>query len=154
MVDFVGGDLASRAVKLSDSFRLSTPHMTPSAAELVDPTARRLWHCSCFYQPWVGVMLKISIVDTRTQRRLVIEGKLVSPWVSEVQSARERALAGLNGRELLIDVRNLTAINQEGENLFCQLMREGVKVRCSGVFTKHVFAQLSRRSKGKDGSKK
>ena len=99
-------------------------------------------------------MLKISIVDTRTQRRLVIEGKLVSPWVNEVQSARERALAGLNGRELVIDVRNLTAINQEGENLFCQLMREGVKVRCSGVFTKQVFAQLSRRSKSKDGSKK
>ena len=122
--------------------------------ELVDRTGPRVWQCSCFYQPWVGVMLKISIVDTRTQRRLVIEGKLVSPWVSEVQSARERALAGLNGRELVIDVRNLTAINQEGENLFCQLMREGVKVRCSGVFTKHVFAQLSRRSKGKDGSKK
>jgi hypothetical protein len=32
-------------------------------------------------------MLKISMVDSRTQRRLVIEGALISPWLAELKRA-------------------------------------------------------------------
>jgi hypothetical protein len=96
-------------------------------------------------------MLKISIMDTRRQRQLLIEGKLVGPWVAEVKSACDRARSGASGRELLIDFRNLTAISQEGENVLLQLMKEGVKFRCSGVFTKHVISQLTRRARKSTG---
>ena len=49
------------------------------------------------------------------------------------------------GREPVIEVRNLTAISQEGENVLLELMKRGVKIHCSGVFTKQVLRQLARR---------
>ena len=90
-------------------------------------------------------MLKISIVEGRKQRRLVVEGKLVAPWSDELKATCERAGSGLNGRELVIDLKSLTTISEAGENALVELMKQGVKARCCGVFTKYVLKQLTRR---------
>jgi hypothetical protein len=90
-------------------------------------------------------MLKISMVENRSQRRLVLEGKLVEPWAGELRAACDQAKAELGDRELVVEVKNLTAINQAGENLLVELMKEGVKFRGSGVFTKQILKQLARR---------
>lgn len=90
-------------------------------------------------------MLRISTIGTPTQCRLVLEGKLVAPWAAELRTASEKARADLRGREFVIDMKNVTAISQEGENVLFELMNEGVKFLCYGVFTRHVFKQLSRR---------
>ena len=90
-------------------------------------------------------MLKISIVESHNQIRLVLEGKLVAPWADELRPACEKAKAGLGDREHVVEVRNLTVINQAGENVLLELMKEGVKFRGSGVFTKHMLKQLARR---------
>jgi hypothetical protein len=92
-------------------------------------------------------MLKISLIDRRSQRRLVLEGKLIAPWVAELRSAFERARADLQGRELVVEMKHITTISQEGENVLLQLMTEGTRFRCCGdVFTKHVLKQLARRA--------
>jgi hypothetical protein len=57
-------------------------------------------------------MLRISVLDTPIQRRLVIEGKLIGPWAALLRSVWWKATAGLNGRELVIDVEGLTAITK------------------------------------------
>lgn len=93
-------------------------------------------------------MLKISIVENRTQRRLVLEGKLVAPWAGELGPACEKAKADLGGRELIVEVKNLTTINQAGENVLIELMKEGIKFRGFGVYTKHMLKQLARRANG------
>jgi hypothetical protein len=90
-------------------------------------------------------MLKISTVDGHTQRRLIVEGKLIGPWANELRLACEKARSDLHDRELVIDLNNLTAINQEGENFLLELMEEGVTFRSYGAFTKHVLTQLARR---------
>jgi len=95
-------------------------------------------------------MLKISIINSRTHRRLVLEGKLVGPWADELRPAWERAKADLDGRELVVDVKNLIIISQAGENILLELMKEGVKVRGCGVFTRHILKQLARRVERKD----
>jgi hypothetical protein len=92
-------------------------------------------------------MLKISVVDSRTQRRLVLEGQLIGPWVAEVRSAWTRIKTELHGRVLVIELDHVTVISQEGENTLLQLINEGAKFRCRGVLTKHVLQQLARRSK-------
>ena len=91
-------------------------------------------------------MLKICIVENRNQRRLVLEGKLIAPWAAELRPACEKAKADLGDRELVVEMKNLTAINQAGENLLLELMREGVKFRGSGVFTRHLLKELARRA--------
>ena len=90
-------------------------------------------------------MLKISIVEGRKQRRLVVEGKLVAPWSDELKAACERAGSGLEGRELVIDLKTLTTISQQGENLLLELMKQGVRFRGCGVFTNEILKQVARR---------
>ena len=92
-------------------------------------------------------MLKISILDTPNQRRLMLEGRLIAPWAAELGSAWKAAQADLHGRELVIDLKNLTAISQDGECALLELLSQGVRFRSSGVFTKHVLKQLARRTR-------
>ena len=90
-------------------------------------------------------MLKISILDTASCRRLVIEGKLVAPWASELAIVWRRAKSDLNNRELVVDVKGLTAITEDGENVLLDLMKDGASFRSSGVFTKQVLKRLARK---------
>ena len=91
-------------------------------------------------------MFKISLIDNTRQRRLVVEGKLIAPWVAELRNACQEARADLRGRELVIEMRHVTTISQEGENIILELISGGAKFRCEGVFTKHVVKELTRRA--------
>lgn len=88
-------------------------------------------------------MLKISIIDTPNYRRLVLEGKLIAPWVAELTTVWQQATTDLNARELVVDVKALTAITQDGENVLLELMKEGARFRSSGVFTRQVLKRLA-----------
>jgi len=90
-------------------------------------------------------MLKISILDTPSQCRLLIEGKLIGPWATELARVWRQATADLNGRALIIDVKGLTAITEDGENVLLELMKEGARFRSSGVFTKQVLKRMARK---------
>jgi hypothetical protein len=90
-------------------------------------------------------MLKISIRDTPSQRRLLIEGKLIGPWAAELARVWRHATADLNGRALIIDAGGLTAITEDGENVLLELMKEGASFRSSGVFTKQVLKRMTRK---------
>ena len=90
--------------------------------------------------------MKISIADIAEQRWVVVEGSLVSPWIEDVKTACEWAKRTLGDRGFFVEVTNLTAISQEGENLLLKLRREGVQVRCGcGALTHYVLCELVRR---------
>jgi hypothetical protein len=94
-----------------------------------------------------GSLLRISICEGRKQRRLLLEGKLIAPWATELRTACEKAKTDLDGRELVVEMNNLSAISQEGENVLLDLLSEGIKFRCHGVFTKFILKQLARRAR-------
>jgi hypothetical protein len=90
-------------------------------------------------------MLKISILENPRQRQLLIEGKLMGPWAAELARVWRQATADLNDRALIIDVKGLTAITEDGENVLLELMKEGAGFRSSGVFTKQVLKRMARK---------
>jgi anti-anti-sigma regulatory factor len=90
-------------------------------------------------------MFKISIVDTRTQRKLVVEGKLSEPWVDELRSAWRNATRDLDGRKVVIDLSSLTVISRSGEDAILDLMKQGARFSCAGILTRHVLKGLARR---------
>ena len=92
-------------------------------------------------------MLRISTIDTPSQRRLVVEGKLISPWTTELRTAYDDAKTDLDGRDLVVDLKNLTIISQEGEDLVTELMNEGVKFQCCGLFARLLLRQLAERAR-------
>lgn len=102
--------------------------------------------CVLPYCEWEEAMLRISLIDSARQCRLVVEGKLIAPWAAELRSTCEKARTDLRGRELVIEMKHVTAISQEGENVLFELISNGIKVRCTGLFTKHVVKELTRRA--------
>jgi hypothetical protein len=103
-----------------------------------------------FALPWCAKrngMLRISVIDSRTERRLVVEGKLIGPWVAELRKAWKAARVEIADQALVVDVKNVCVISEEGENALSELMSEGAMFCCSGVVTKYLIQQLRRRSK-------
>jgi anti-anti-sigma regulatory factor len=88
-------------------------------------------------------MLKISVVDGLHQRRMIVEGTLVAPWADELRVAYEGARADLRGRELIVDLRGLTAVGPAGENVLLQLIKDKIRFQC-GVFASELLRQLVR----------
>ena len=97
-------------------------------------------------------MLKLSVIDSRAERRLVLEGKLVAPWVAELRTAWKAVNGEIEGRQLVVELKDVSVVSQEGENALLEMMNAGAKFRCGGVVTKHVIKELRRRSK-RDPSK-
>ncbi len=99
-------------------------------------------------------MLRISTIDRPSQRRLVVEGKLISPWTTELRTAYDQAKADLESRDLVVDLKNLTIISQEGEDLVTELMNEGGKFQCCGLFARLLLRQLAERARAvREGTK-
>jgi hypothetical protein len=104
------------------------------------------WQARCDIQvQHKSNMFKISVVDTRSQRRLVVEGTLLGPWVAELRTSWRNACQERGGRKLIVDLRNLTTISREGEDAIFDLIKEGAKFSCANVLTKHVLKQLARK---------
>ncbi len=102
-------------------------------------------------------MLKISIIENDHKRQLILEGKLVAPWTNELKNIGQKAAVDRDHRELIIDLRSVTALSAEGEDVLLLLMDQGARFRVSGVFMRQVLKQLSRRSrlaKGTSGREK
>lgn len=70
----------------------------------------------------------------------------MAPWASELAAACQTAEAGLQGRKLVVDLRNVNAISPEGEGILLDLIRKKVKFVC-GVYAKEIVRQLIRRSR-------
>jgi hypothetical protein len=90
-------------------------------------------------------MFKISIIDTPSQRKLVVEGRLSQPWVDELRTTWREASRDLDARKLVIDLSSLTVISREGKDAIFDLMKQGAKFSCAGILTRHVLKGLARK---------
>lgn len=83
-------------------------------------------------------MFKITAIEAQGQQTLVLEGKLVDPWLAELERTwNEMRCRG--DSKMVIDLKDVTAISERGEVLLRQMMAEGAKFNCCrGVLTRHV----------------
>jgi len=73
---------------------------------------------------------------------------LIEPWIAEVISEYTKAKGHLDGRELVIDITNLSAVSPAGECALLLLLDDNAKFQ-SGVFMKEVLKQLASRRQPK-----
>ena len=99
-------------------------------------------------------MLKITTTNSGDLRTLTLEGQLVDPWVSELEKSWSESQHMVEQGKVRVDLKDVTAISQHGENLLFQMMCNGATfICCRGVLTRHVVRQLERRreeQRGKD----
>ena len=99
-------------------------------------------------------MLKVTVVETRNQRRLILDGALVQPWVEELKKTWAAAVNESPARQLVVDLNNVTAISKEGESVLSDFMRQGARFLCAGVFTKYQLKQITRKFQPKPSGAK
>lgn len=95
-------------------------------------------------------MLRVTHAPTKTQERWTLCGQLAGPWVAELRTCWERCrpVSG-NGAAIthtVVDLSQVTFVDEEGEKLLSEMRDEGAEFVAAGVETKHLLKNL--RAKG------
>ncbi len=88
-------------------------------------------------------MLKITQSGTASERRWTLCGQLAGPWVAELRSSWERTRHESESRKRVVDLRDVTFIDENGEGLLHQMRHEGAEFVASGVDTKDLLDNLA-----------
>ena len=83
-------------------------------------------------------MLKISPIDTANGGAVwKLEGRLVGPWVAELRSLAETALAGSPG--LALDISGVSFVDRKGEELLRELAVRRVRLEHPSGFLRELL---------------
>jgi len=92
-------------------------------------------------------MLKITIVETVNEQTWTLHGRLAGPWVAELRSSWEKARAELPQLRCVIDLTDVTFIDELGEIALRAMKRHGAEFVARGVDTREVLAGFANKQK-------
>jgi anti-anti-sigma regulatory factor len=98
-------------------------------------------------------MLKITIIETSTEQRLVLEGKLTEPYISELESAWEKSRRSNCALRRVVDLRSATFIDKSGERILVHMKLDGAHFIACGVSTTHQLDRIGIACGADSGSK-
>jgi anti-anti-sigma regulatory factor len=87
-------------------------------------------------------MLKITVLDSGTERRLVVEGALAGPWVAELESVWRKAREAHKDQRVVVDLGGTTLIDPSGKRVLMAMASEGAELVAKGVYTEYVVKGL------------
>lgn len=89
-------------------------------------------------------VLRISVEKKDRDLSLILEGRLVGPWVEELQ----RVCGDLGGPatfgQVTVDLCGVTAMDASGQALLDRLLQRGATLRCSDVMNQYWVEQMAR----------
>ena len=97
-------------------------------------------------------MLRIYIHQEVPVTSFVVEGKLVGPWVKELEKCWKRVVTAHPRRSMLVDLADVTFIDLEGRALLTRMRRKGVNLLSSGVLIKSIVADIEAQQGSNGGS--
>ncbi|HEY4359549.1 MAG TPA: hypothetical protein VGN17_01205 [Bryobacteraceae bacterium] len=87
-------------------------------------------------------MLRITQALIGTEQRWTLCGQLTGPWVAELRACWERRREAQGGACLIVDLTDVTFIDESGEKLLSKMRIEGAEFVATGVDTKHLLKNL------------
>ena len=87
-------------------------------------------------------MLKITITNTATEQRWILEGRLVAPWVDELKTSWKCACRTIQGRTCIVNLDEVTFIDKRGERMLRSMSSKGARFVASDVYINHVLDRL------------
>jgi hypothetical protein len=87
-------------------------------------------------------MFRVSYSDTAEGQRWSLHGRLAGPWVDELRSCWKyaRNLAPL--ARAIVDLKQVTFIDQAGERLLAEMQSAGAELIATGVEHQHLLTTL------------
>lgn len=92
-------------------------------------------------------MLRITITDGPAEQRWILQGRLVAPWVAELETSWKHSHHRSDARKCVVDLSNVTLIDDQGEKALRVMRRAGAEFIACGVYTKHVVELIRKRCK-------
>ena len=77
-------------------------------------------------------MLRITVDENGARCQLKLAGRLGGPWVHETEKAWRAALCSSTA-QIEIDMREVTAVDDEGRQLLTSMHRAGARLLAQGV---------------------
>lgn len=94
-------------------------------------------------------MLKITGIDTRTEHKLILEGRLTARWMAELRSHWHQIRNAHPQRKFVVDLTGVTGIDSAGENALALMKTEGAEFLASGIRMQHIVKDLEAEAKKK-----
>jgi hypothetical protein len=91
-----------------------------------------------------GTMLRITRIESPTEQKLILEGRLVEPWSSDLRSHWEEARRAHPERKFVVDLKGVTWIDAGGERALATMKGLGAEFLASGVRMKQLLKDLER----------
>ena len=95
-------------------------------------------------------MLRITKIDTPTEQKLILEGRLTEPWIADLSSHWEDMRHAHPKRKLVVDLRGVTRIDSSGESALALMKAEGAEFMASGIRIKHLLEDLESHRAGRE----
>lgn len=89
-------------------------------------------------------MLKISIIDTLTQQKVVLHGRLVGPWINELQRVWEELRQQLGNRSAVVDLNEVTLIDDSADSLLAKMLEQGAELVATGMANRWLIQALKK----------
>jgi hypothetical protein len=87
-------------------------------------------------------VLKITITETQTENRWILQGRLVGPWVRELRSCWKKKHRVQSSQRCVVDLNDVTFIDKSGERLLRAMSKKGAEFVANGMYTKHVLENV------------
>jgi ABC-type transporter Mla MlaB component len=91
-------------------------------------------------------MLRITVVDTPSEEKWVLQGQLTGEFASELSANWRAALDRVSDRLRLVDLNEVTQIDKCGEEVLLEMMQQHARFVASGLYTRHLLLELESRS--------
>ncbi len=88
-------------------------------------------------------MLKITLHDSPQAIRFQLEGKLVGPWVREMEQCWRTAESIRKQKALIIDLAEVTFIDSDGKELLETLAQAGAQFLATAPMTKAICGECA-----------
>jgi len=88
------------------------------------------------------VMLRITVIETPTEQRLVLYGKLVGPWIGELQRIWEGLRQQLSNRDSVIDLNEVTLVDDSADHLLATMLEQGAELVARGMANRWLIQAL------------
>jgi hypothetical protein len=92
-------------------------------------------------------MLKITTHRSDDSTRITLEGRLVGPWIEELERCWREAEQTAAGRRLIVDLTGVTFVEQEGKALLTRIYQAGAELIASGCCMRSIVEDAKTRVK-------
>jgi anti-anti-sigma regulatory factor len=86
-------------------------------------------------------MLRITETDTDGETtKLILEGRIIGQWVSEIRNCCEAALS--EKRNLILDLSRVNFVDEQGLEVLKDLSRKKVRLTGCSIFLSELLAKV------------